>query len=78
MAVAGSSAGGLCAYLAAIHCVSPKPKGIVSMYGLGGNFLVSTNQTPYLKQYIYSDTSRLQVRIISNQRPRYFFEDETS
>ena len=45
MAVAGSSAGGLCAYLAAIHCVSPKPKGVVSMYGLGGNFLVGTNQT---------------------------------
>ena len=41
MAVAGSSAGGLCAYLAAMHCVSPKPKGIVSIYGMGGNLLVS-------------------------------------
>lgn len=41
MAVAGSSAGGLCAYLAAVHCILPKPKGIVSMYGMGGNFLVS-------------------------------------
>ncbi|KAF8810216.1 alpha/beta-hydrolase [Phlegmacium glaucopus] len=41
MAVAGSSAGGLCAYLAAMHCVSPKPKAIVSMYGMGGNFLTS-------------------------------------
>ncbi|CAA7262899.1 unnamed protein product [Cyclocybe aegerita] len=36
--VSGSSAGGLCAYLAAIHC-SPKPKAIVSMYGMGGDFL---------------------------------------
>jgi acetyl esterase/lipase len=45
MAVAGSSAGGLCAYLAAMHCVSPKPKGIVSMYGMGGNFLVSNQRT---------------------------------
>ncbi|KAG6898409.1 hypothetical protein C0992_004120 [Termitomyces sp. T32_za158] len=38
IAVAGSSAGGTCAYLAAIHCVSPKPKAIVSMYGMGGDF----------------------------------------
>ena len=45
MAVAGSSAGGLCAYLAAMHCVSPKPKGIVSIYGMGGNFLVSDGIT---------------------------------
>jgi acetyl esterase/lipase len=45
MAVAGSSAGGLCAYLAAMHCNSPKPKGIVSMYGLGGKFLVSNRRT---------------------------------
>jgi len=41
MAVAGTSAGGLCAYLAAMHCNSPKPKGIVSMYGMGGDFLTS-------------------------------------
>lgn len=47
MAVAGSSAGGLCAYLAAMHCVSPKPKGIVSIYGMGGNFLVSDGKTLY-------------------------------
>ena len=49
MAVAGSSAGGLCAYLAAMHCVSPKPKGIVSIYGMGGNFLVSDGKIPMLK-----------------------------
>ncbi|KAF8157979.1 Alpha/Beta hydrolase protein [Crassisporium funariophilum] len=39
IAVSGSSAGGLCAYLAAMHCVSPKPRAVVSMYGMGGNFL---------------------------------------
>lgn len=39
IAVSGSSAGGLCAYLAATHC-SPKPKAVVSMYGMGGNFFV--------------------------------------
>ncbi|THH11144.1 hypothetical protein EW145_g848 [Phellinidium pouzarii] len=37
--VSGSSAGGLCAYLAALHAV-PKPKGILSLYGMGGNFLL--------------------------------------
>lgn len=39
--VAGSSAGGLCAYLAAIHA-SPKPKAVLSMYGMGGDFFVSS------------------------------------
>lgn len=39
--VAGTSAGGLCAYLAAVHCDSPRPKAVVSMYGMGGNFFVS-------------------------------------
>lgn len=37
--VSGSSAGGLCAYLAALHA-SPKPKGVLSLYGQGGDFLV--------------------------------------
>ncbi|KDR82927.1 hypothetical protein GALMADRAFT_859394 [Galerina marginata CBS 339.88] len=40
IAVSGSSAGGLCAYLAATHCV-PKPKALVSIYGMGGNFFTS-------------------------------------
>ncbi|KIM47058.1 hypothetical protein M413DRAFT_268696 [Hebeloma cylindrosporum] len=37
LVVAGSSAGGLCAYLAALHA-SPKPKALLSIYGMGGNF----------------------------------------
>ncbi|KAJ6611411.1 Alpha/Beta hydrolase protein [Mycena sp. CBHHK59/15] len=36
IAVAGSSAGGTCAYLAAIHA-TPKPKAILSLYGMCGN-----------------------------------------
>lgn len=40
LAVAGTSAGGLCAHWAAMH-VSPKPKAVVSMYAMGGDFLVS-------------------------------------
>ena len=41
LAVAGSSAGGICAYFAAIHA-SPRPKAVLSLYGMGGNYLVST------------------------------------
>ncbi|KAF9562492.1 alpha/beta-hydrolase [Agrocybe pediades] len=37
IAVAGGSAGGLCTYLAAIHC-NPKPKALISLYGSGGDF----------------------------------------
>ncbi|KAF5331119.1 hypothetical protein D9619_005377 [Psilocybe cf. subviscida] len=37
VAVAGSSSGGHCAYLAAMHCV-PKPKAIFTIYAVGGSF----------------------------------------
>lgn len=43
--VSGSSAGGLCAYLAALHAV-PKPKGVLSLYGQGGDFLVISSLCP--------------------------------
>lgn len=46
LAVAGSSAGGLCAYLAAIH-VSPKPKALLSIYGMGGNLFVRSSESSY-------------------------------
>ncbi|KAI9445673.1 alpha/beta-hydrolase [Lactarius psammicola] len=36
MAVAGSSAGGMCAFLAAIHA-NPRPRAVLSLYGLGGD-----------------------------------------
>ncbi|KAG6816816.1 hypothetical protein H0H87_002659 [Tephrocybe sp. NHM501043] len=51
VAVAGSSAGGLCAYLAAMHCISPKPKAIVSMYGMGGDFIKPHYLTPKTKPF---------------------------
>ncbi|TFY54207.1 hypothetical protein EVG20_g9804 [Dentipellis fragilis] len=38
LAVAGTSAGALCAYLAAAHA-RPAPRAVLSMYGLGGDFL---------------------------------------
>ncbi|TFK52320.1 alpha/beta-hydrolase [Heliocybe sulcata] len=45
LAVVGTSGGSLCAYLAAMHA-SPKPKALLSMYGLGGNFFVSKTVSP--------------------------------
>ncbi|TRM63917.1 Alpha/Beta hydrolase protein [Schizophyllum amplum] len=45
LAVAGTSSGGLCAYLAAAHA-SPAPKALLSMYGMGGNFLTSHYLAP--------------------------------
>lgn len=42
--VAGTSAGGYCTYLCAIHAV-PKPKAILVLYGMGGDFLVSLKVT---------------------------------
>lgn len=39
LAVAGNSAGALCAFLAAVHA-NPKPRAILSMYGLGGEMFV--------------------------------------
>ncbi|KAH8977913.1 Alpha/Beta hydrolase protein [Lactarius hatsudake] len=36
LAVAGSSAGGMCAFLAAVHA-NPRPRAVLSLYGLGGD-----------------------------------------
>lgn len=40
IAVTGSSAGGLCAYLAAMHA-KPRPVAVVGLYAMGGDLLVS-------------------------------------
>ncbi|KAI0632357.1 alpha/beta-hydrolase [Trametes polyzona] len=45
LAVSGSSAGGLCAYLSAIHA-SPKPRAVLSLYGMGGDMLTPHYLTP--------------------------------
>lgn len=39
VAVAGPSAGGLCAYIAA-GIIQPKPKALLSLYGMGGDLMV--------------------------------------
>lgn len=46
IAVAGTSSGGLCAYLAATHAV-PRPVAVLSMYGMGGDMLVSACAPSY-------------------------------
>ncbi|KAG6334808.1 hypothetical protein ID866_4280 [Astraeus odoratus] len=49
--VAGTSAGGLCAYLACMHA-EPKPKVALSMYGMGGNFLIPHYLAPKFKPFL--------------------------
>lgn len=49
--VAGSSAGGLCAHLAAAHAF-PRPKVVLSMYGMGGDFLVCPISSPLLSPFL--------------------------
>lgn len=39
LVAAGNSAGATCAYLAAMHA-DPKPKALLSVYGMGGHLLV--------------------------------------
>lgn len=39
LAVVGPSAGGFCSYLAAMHA-TPKPRAVLSLYGMGGDYLV--------------------------------------
>ena len=51
--VAGGSAGGALAHLAGVHISSPKPKGVLSIYGMGGDFFVSFNAV--LKPRLYSN-----------------------
>ncbi|KAI1793370.1 alpha/beta-hydrolase [Ganoderma leucocontextum] len=74
LAVAGSSAGALCAYLAATHA-SPKPKAVLSLYGMGGDMLtwqyLATKTTPFFRgremldpaefsDFLYPDCQHLQ------------------
>lgn len=48
--VTGTSAGGTCCYLASMHA-TPKPVGIVSMYGMGGDFLTPHYFSPKTKPF---------------------------
>jgi acetyl esterase/lipase len=74
VAVTGSSAGGLCAYLASIHC-SPRPKALVSLYGMGGDVLARSSHRflPRISAYPVSRRD-----ITSNSRPRSLTENATS
>ncbi|KAJ3988041.1 Alpha/Beta hydrolase protein [Lentinula detonsa] len=89
IAVSGSSAGGLCAYLAAMHA-TPKPKAVLSMYGMGGNFLISHYYTlkhsvffrgreildPTLfSDFLYPACLSLSSRVITGSPNTYFPPD---
>lgn len=62
IAVTGSSAGGLCAYLAVMHA-NPKPKAVVALYAMGGNFLVSYLCRLVVATYQRPDTPLFQTKI---------------
>ncbi|TFK23054.1 alpha/beta-hydrolase [Coprinopsis marcescibilis] len=51
--VAGASAGGLCAYLSAMHCTNPMPKAVLSLYGMCGQVLsphyLQPKYTPFFR-----------------------------
>ncbi|KAF9031439.1 Alpha/Beta hydrolase protein [Panaeolus papilionaceus] len=54
IAVSGSSAGGLVAYLAASNAV-PRPKVLLSIYGMGGNFLTPFYIRPKSKPFMHDE-----------------------
>ncbi|KAG9104414.1 hypothetical protein FRC06_002649 [Ceratobasidium sp. 370] len=52
LAVAGTSSGGYLAYLAAVHARAEHPlRGVLSMYGMGGNFLTPHYLQPKSKPF---------------------------
>ncbi|KAL0069099.1 hypothetical protein AAF712_003785 [Marasmius tenuissimus] len=51
IAVSGSSAGGLCAYLTAIH-VTPKPAALLPIFASGGDFLTPSYFSPKSKPFV--------------------------
>ena len=61
LVLVGSSAGGLCAYLGAR--ARPKPKALISLYGMGGDFLVrrSIHKNPMLSTFLLFFTDALLV-----------------
>ncbi|KAF9059388.1 Alpha/Beta hydrolase protein [Rhodocollybia butyracea] len=51
VAAAGSSAGGTCAYFAAMH-VQPKPAALLSMFAMGGDCLTPHHFEPKVKPFL--------------------------
>ncbi|KAG1818639.1 Alpha/Beta hydrolase protein [Suillus subaureus] len=49
--VAGTSSGGFCAYLCAIYAV-PKPKVVLSLYSMGGDFLTDQYLAPKAQSFL--------------------------
>lgn len=68
IAVSGTSSGGLCAYLAAMHA-TPKPVAVLSMYGMGGDYLVRLLYAIFR----YESRNLFRLLIICNPRPNRSF-----
>lgn len=85
LGVAGSSAGGYCAYLAAAHVI-PRPKMLLTVYAMGGNFLTHQYLIPKtkpffrgreilssegFKEYFYPFSPDLQGSVTAESLPSY-------
>jgi hypothetical protein len=77
LAVAGSSAGGMCAYLAAIHA-SPKPKAVLSMYGMGGQLFVSYSIFPLWKIGVSGPYKRSRKHFLASRNSKAPFNSPVS
>ena len=73
LAVAGSSAGGMCAFLAAIHA-KPRPRAVLSLYGLGGEVFVGVLSTMRRLAWLTHTpaTPYRRPRTSSFRRPNHF------
>jgi acetyl esterase/lipase len=58
LAVAGASAGGMCAFLAAVHA-KPKPCAVLSIYGLGGDVFVRSSSLHTIHPHANPETNTL-------------------
>lgn len=69
--VSGESAGATCAHLCVMHCPEPRPKASISMYGMGGDFMIRTIlilNHPYPKPYCRIHTRLYRHHITSHPR----------
>ena len=64
--VVGASAGGLCALLAGLH-VSPKPRAVLDLYGMGENFWYFSS--PFLLPLVVTDIGSDPILVDPQTKP---------
>jgi acetyl esterase/lipase len=72
--VSGSSAGGYCAYLAAMHA-SPKPRGVFSAYSPAGNFLVNYYFLQFFFDCTYVPSLKMPQYLVEKTKPFFLGRD---